>query len=231
MALLTLAVFSSVAGILILWVFKLTSNQRALRVTRRRVMAHLLALRLFGDDPAAVLRSQARLLWWNARYMALLLPPFLVVAIPLYVAWDHLDALWGRAPLKSGDTAVVTAQLRGGATRAELTAPPWLAIETPPVRSLATHEVSWRVRVLRAGSGEMSVRVGTEQAGLMIDARPGLHYRGERGTASGAIEWVEIRYPRTELALLGISTNWVVWFCVISTITALAFRGKLRVTF
>src|ERR1017187_280099 len=103
MALLTLAAFSAVAGGLILWAFKATSNQRALKAARRRLRAHLLAMRLFADDPVVILRSQARLLAWNGRYMALLLPPFLAIAIPMFFAWDYLDAVWGRAPLAPGD--------------------------------------------------------------------------------------------------------------------------------
>ena len=224
MPLLTLAAFSTVAGVLILWAFKATSNQRALKATRRRVRAHLLAMRLFADDPVVILRSQARLLAWNARYMALLLPPFLVVAIPLFFVWDHLDAVWGRAPLAPGDTTIVTARLRGNVSRAQLVAPAWLAMESPPVRVLAEHEVSWRVRVRQAGSGDVTVRVGTERGGKRIEARPGLHYLGERtAMAGGPIEWAEVRYPRAD-------SNWVVWFCLISTVSALALRRRLRVT-
>ena len=91
--------------------------------------------------------------------------------------------------------------------------------------------MSWRVRVKQSGSGEVSVHVGAGRAGQRIEARPGLHYLGERTSLSGGpIEWVELRYPRVHLDLLGVSANWVVWFCLISTLAALALRGKLRVT-
>lgn len=223
MALLTLAIFSAVAGVLILWVFKVTSNQRALKATRRRVRAHLLAMRLFADDPVMMLRSQVRLLAWNLRYMALLLPPFLVVAIPLYFAWDSLDAMWGRAPFRTGDTTVVTAKVRDNVSGAQLIAPFWLAVESPPVRVLAEHEVSWRVRVRQAGSGDVVVRLGADRAPKRIEARPGLHYLGDRAKSAGEqIEWVEIHYP-------GADTHWVIWFCMISTISALALRSRLHV--
>jgi len=223
MAVATLAVFSAVAGVLVLWIFKLTSNQRALKATRRRVRAHLLAMRLFGDDPVVILRSQGRLVWWNLRYMALLVPPFFVVAIPLYFAWDSLDALWGHAPLVPGDTTVVTAGLRGNAAGVRLVTPKWLAVESPAVHAVADREVSWRVRVLRPGSGELAVSVDDERAARSIEARPGMHYLAGRTKESGNIEWVEVRYPAA-------SFNWVIWFCVISTVAALAVRGRLRVT-
>jgi hypothetical protein len=231
MPFLTLAVFSAVAGVVILWAFKACSNQGALKRARRRMRAHLLGVRLFADDPVVILRSQGRLLAWNARYLALLLPPFLAVAIPLFLAWDQLDAVWGRAPLAPGDTAVVTARLRRDAPGAQLVVPGWLVVETPGVRVPAEHEVSWRVRVRLAGSGQVSVRVGAEHAEKRLEARPGLHYLRDRTTTAGAIEWLELRYPRKNLTLLGVSFNWAVWFCLISALTALSLRRKLRVTF
>ena len=230
MAFATLFAFSAACGILILWIFKLTSNQRALKATRRRVMSHLLAMRIFAAEPTVVLRSQFRLLAWNARYIALLLPPFLAVAIPLYFAWDSLEALWGRASFAPGDTAIVTAKFRGDAPPAQLVAPAWLSIETPPVRILAENAVTWRVRVRQSDSGEISVRAGSEIASRGIEARPGLHYRAERATTSGPIEWIEVRYPPAPVGVLGVDASWIVWFCAISTLAALALRGRMRVT-
>jgi hypothetical protein len=230
MALATLAAFSVVAGAAIAWIFKVASSRLALRLARRRMRAHLLAMRLFGGDPVVVLGSQGRLLAWSARYMALLLPPFLLVAVPLFFAWDPMDAVWGRAPLAPGDTAVVTARLRGDVLGAQLIVPAFLVVESPPVRVPDEREVSWRVRVRQAGSGEAMVRVGTGRAGKWIEARPGLHYLAERtATAGSPIEWVEVRYPRAFPSLAGVSADWVVWFWLISAVTALALRRRPRI--
>ncbi|MGA2194329.1 MAG: hypothetical protein ABSH40_03590 [Bryobacteraceae bacterium] len=231
MALLTLAAFSAAAGVLILVVFKAISNQRALEAARRKLRAHLLAIRLFADDPVVILRSQGRLLVWTLRYMALLAPAFLVIAIPLFLAWDRLDAVWGHAPLAPGETVILTARLSDSAALPRLVAPDWLPVESPPVSADAGHEVSWRLRVSRAGAGEVGVIAGTERASRRIEARPGLHYLPDRETAAGGpILWLEMRYPRSELTVLGVSASWPVWFFLISTFTALAFRHRLRVT-
>jgi hypothetical protein len=231
MALLTLVAFSTAAGLLILLVFKAISNRRALQTARRKLRSHLLAIRLFADDPAVILRSQGRLLLCTLRYMALLLPAFLAVAIPLFLAWDRLDAIWGRAPLEPGETVILTARLSDSVSNPLLVAPDWLPVESPPVRVDAVHEVSWRLRVGRAGSGDVSVTAGAERVSKRIEARPGLHYLPDRETAAGGpILWLEAPYPRSELAVWGVSASWPVWFFLISTITALAFRHRLRVT-
>ena len=231
MALLTLAAFSAAAGVLILYVFKAISNRRALLAARRKLRAHLLAIRLFADDPAVILRSQGRLLLWTLRYMDLLVPAFLAIAIPLFLAWSHLDAVWGHAPLQPGETVILTARLRDSVASARLDVPDWLSVESLRVRVDADREVSWRLRVARAGSGKVEVIAGSERASKWIEARPGLHYLPDRETApAGPILWLEAPYPPCELAVLGVSARWPVWFFVISSVTALAFRNRLRVT-
>ena len=232
MALLTLAAFSAVAGILILVAYKFCSSGRAIRTARGRARAYMLAPRLFADDPVVIGKSLARLLVWNARCLALMVPAFVVVAVPLFLSWDYLEAVWGRTPLTQGETAVVTARMRPDAADPQLLAPEWLRVETPAVNVHGQGEVSWRVRVLRAGSGPVTVRAGEATASRWIEATPGLHYLPERSRMTGGpIEWIELQYPRTNLNLLGVSWSWAVWFCVFSTAAALALRRKLRVTF
>jgi hypothetical protein len=224
MALLTLAAFSAISGVLILLAFKAISNRRALTAARRKARAYLLAIRLFADDPRLILRSQGQLFAWTARYVALLLPAFFVVAIPLYFAWDRMDAIWGHAPLVPGETVILTARLSDPAVRPQLVLPGWLAVESPPVRVASEHEVSWRLRVSRAGSGTADVIAGAERATKRMEARPGLHYLPDRESAAGGpILWLEMRYPHSGM-------SWPVWFFAISTLTALAFRSRLHVT-
>jgi hypothetical protein len=232
MAITTLAIFSAVAGMVILWVFKRLSNQRALKETRRKIRSHLLAIRLFGNDPIMVLRSQGRLLSSNLRYMALLLPSFLVVTIALFFAWDYLEALWGRVPLAPGQTAVVTAHLRGEPATLTLNAPSWLTVESPAVRVLAAPEVSWRVRVREASAGEISICSAGDCARTWVEARPGMHYLPARSrTGSGPFDWVEVPYQTADVKLAGISMSWEVWFFFFSMLSALIFRSRLSVTF
>lgn len=221
---------SVLAGPIILWIFKFTSNQRALHATRRRVISHLLAMRLFPDDPRMIVRSQGRLLAWNARYLALLFPPFLAIAVPMWFAWSYLDALWGHAPFTAGESTVITAHIARGGSEATLSAPPWIAIESPAVHAVADGEVSWRVRVRERGAGDITIHAGTVNVARRIDATPGLHYLPDRTKAQAPVEWLEIRYPRARIQLAGIAAGWAVWFFAISTLSALALRRTLRVT-
>ena len=53
---------AAVTGVLLLAVFKYTSNQRAIERVRNDIDAHLLALKLFNDSPLVALEAQGRVL-------------------------------------------------------------------------------------------------------------------------------------------------------------------------
>lgn len=100
-------VVSIVTGIVVLWcVGKLTPQRRLARV-RDKAIACIYEMRLFVDRPRIVARAQASLLRWSAWYVALTLPALVVLALPLFVAYQHLDARWGRAPLRPDEPALV----------------------------------------------------------------------------------------------------------------------------
>jgi hypothetical protein len=166
------------------------------------------------DDPRQVLRSQRALLADNVRIMRLLLRPFLIVAIPMALAMWQLDALYGRAPLRVGEPAVVSAEWRQSA----IGAPDGLMVETVPVYTQATSETSWRIRPLRPTSG--IVRVASFERRIV--AGSGIAYLPEPVVGRNAID---IRYPRA--TVLGL--HWLVWFVMLSAIASFILRRPLRV--
>jgi hypothetical protein len=99
---LGLALLSASAGVGMLWVFQKTSNQARIKAVKRLVQAHLLELRIYRDEPGVMWQAQKSLLGANLRYMALMLQPALVMAIPFAILLVHLDAFYGRSPLPVG---------------------------------------------------------------------------------------------------------------------------------
>src|SRR5205823_6565042 len=135
-----LILISLIAGPAMLWVFKKTSNPPKIRAVKRLLMAHLLEMRIYRDEPGVVVRAQGSLLLANLRYMGLMLLPAVWLAAPLTILLIHLEAFYGRAPLPLGREAIVTVAMRkplnAGAPAATLEAPPGINIETPAVRVL-----------------------------------------------------------------------------------------------
>jgi len=241
--LVSLIPVSILAGIGMLIVFRHASDQAAIRHAKNLVAAHLLELRLFMDEPRLVLRAQRDLVVANMRFLRLMLRPVLVLALPMALLLAQMEAFYGHAPLVTGQPAIVTVQLKDGASGAALAlkAPAEIAIETPPVRVTGERQVSWRVRPLRAASGDLQVVEHDRVLTKSISAGAGMHYLSERrGSAAhllleaselpladSEVAWIEVGYPSAVVLRL----HWLIWFFLLSGITALLLRRKFRASF
>jgi len=242
-ALLTLVPISIFAGIGMLLAFRHTSDQAAVRRLKGLVTAHLLEFRLFMDEPRLILRAQRDLILANLRFIRLMLRPVLILTVPMALLLVEMDAFYGRAPLVPGEAAIVTTQSKTDPAGLPLVlkAPPGIAVETSGVRVPAEHQVSWRIRPLLAIAGSLELSSGGNTIRKTISAGSGIHYLSERRASlagfflhptewpitHGAIDWIEVRYPGA--SILGF--HWLLWFFVISGITALLLRRKFRTAF
>ena len=246
--LVSLIPLSAVVGLGMLWVFAKTSNQKAITRAKKRMQAYLLELRLYGDDPGLLFRAQGNLILANFKYMGHMFKPALILTIPMVVLLFHLDAVYGiRAP-RSGESAVVTVQAAGPlAPTVEppaLTAPEGVVVETPAVRARDLGQFNWRVRAVGAAHGDLGFEWQGRSWTKSIDAGPGLRYVSHRRESSTwnqfaapgeplldvqDIDAVEVRYPAAEIDAFGFQLHWLVWFLLISIVTAYALKGVFGV--
>jgi hypothetical protein len=192
------------------------SDQDAIVRTKSLAQAHLLEFRLFMDEPRQVLRSQRDLIADNLHLMRLLLPAFLALAVPMLLVMWQLDALYGRAPLRVGEAAVVSAESR----QHSIAAPDGVTVETNAVYTQADRQTSWRIRPSLPISGQM--RVGSRERRIV--AGSGISYLPQPLIGNNAIE---IAYPPA--TILGF--HWILWFLVLSTVAGFLLRRPLRVAF
>src|SRR5438105_14265410 len=82
---------SIVIGLLMVVLFRYTSDQKAIRVAKDQLKAHLLAVRLFQDQLPVVLSSYGRIVKGTGRYLQLAFKPLLLVIIPLTLLIVQLD--------------------------------------------------------------------------------------------------------------------------------------------
>lgn len=240
-ALATLILISVLAGIAILLFFLYTSDPAAVRRAKGIAQAHLLEFRLFMDDPVLVLRAQRDLIVANLRFLKLMIRPFLWMLIPMGLLLAFLEAFYGHAPLRVGDAAIITAQVRNAAAPLIFQAPPEIAVETPPVHVIAERQVSWRIRPLRAVTTELRILDDGRVVTKRISAGRGMRFLSERRgsllslllypteppLSDNEIQWIEIRYPPATI----LHVHWLVWFLAISAITALALRRRFGAVF
>ena len=76
-------VLSIVIGLLMIVLFGYTSDQKAIKVAKDQLKAHLLAVRLFRDQLPVVMGSYGKILRGTGRYLKLAFKPLLYVIIPI----------------------------------------------------------------------------------------------------------------------------------------------------
>jgi hypothetical protein len=241
----SLTAIAIAVAIAMLWAFGRCSDQAAIRIAKRKVRAHLLAFRLYADEPSQIFRSQKQLLVWNARYLALMMRPTLVTILPLALLLFHLDAIYGRRPLEAGEAAIVTAQWAGESDPSPALVGHGVAVETPPLRLPAEHQVCWRVRATDV-TGSVDLNLAGVSTQKLVQAGRGLSYLSERRVASlpawlfyprearlpeTALQSISVDYPAARISVFGFGVHWLVWFCIVSFVAMLTLRRRFRVTF
>ena len=240
---------SVVSGVALLFIFRWTSNPRAIRDARRRAQAELLAVRLYREEPRVVLRAQARFLAAITRYLGQMLVPFAALALPFSLLAAHLDARYGSRALAVGERAVV--EVRGTPTLidgASLESSQGLAVEAGPVRIPARGAASWRIVAKAPGPQSVALVVGERRIDKKVPvskiargAAPARMCAGLTGfflapaeTAIGddcAVRRIEVRYPSLEIDVFGWKVSWIVVFLVVSSAVALALHRRAGVEF
>lgn len=160
-ALATLIPLSALCGIATAFVFRRFASSGT-RQTVNRILAHVMELRLFLDEPGLIWNAQCDLLRENLRLFAQIAVPSLIAAPLIALVMWQADAVYGRAPLRAGEAVVVTAHVKNG-NDVRMEAPADVIVETPGVRVPRLHEVSWRIRPLRPFSGRLSVNAAIER--------------------------------------------------------------------
>ena len=248
---IAMIVVSLLTGLLMLAVFRWTSNQDGIRRSKNAIKAHLLELRLYKDSLAQQLRSQGRVLRANGRYLGHALKPMLVMIVPVLLILVQLNLRFGSRPLALGETAILKVKLAAGHTPVEtgivLEAPPGVAVETPPLRIEEDREIDWRLRAAAPGAHELTFRLGADaftktvfvgERGLIKipNLKPGpslldqVFNPGERPIPKGVpVESVEVLHPERRLDLLGLRVHWLAAFFILSIVFGFALKGVFKV--
>jgi hypothetical protein len=245
--LLTLAVWSVVAGIAGMFLYRAVSNQNALKRVNSRMKADLLAMKLFKDEISVTFSCQWDLLKVTGMKFWYALFPLLVMMVPFVLAMSQLGTFYEFRPLAAGEPAVVSLFLSDAAWDANrnaiLDVPAGVRVETPqPIRDAGQKVVRWRISPTAHGQYVLAWNVNGERVEKSLSAgedlmrvspvRPGtnfwdrLLYPTERAfSTASSVQKIEITYPTRETW----PTHWLVSFLVLSIVAGLACIPFMKV--
>ncbi|MEQ8765068.1 MAG: hypothetical protein RL885_14140 [Planctomycetota bacterium] len=253
--LLGLIIVSCLLGVVMILVFKWTSDQDGIQVAKDRMKAHMFAIRIFKEDLGVLGRS----LWQICKNLALyqfhFLKPVAVAIIPLMILLFQLDMRFSYDGLDVGQRVVLKAELKEGIDpAAEIEIPEGLVVEAtvrhrdryPADVAVDKGEVVWRLRAEKEGDYEVKMRVdGKEEIKRITVGERVRHmapirtnsfweallYPAEAPLAEESpFESIQITYPSQELGPLSGGSGWVLAIVfVLSMVFGYAVKGLFGV--
>jgi hypothetical protein len=237
---LSATLIAIVSGMVMILVFKHTSNQRAIKRARQQIRSSLLSVKLFFDNPWVGFRGQAGALAGALKLLVFAVVPVLVMLVPVTLLLGQM-ALWYQArPLRIGEDAVISLKLDDSVTAT------WPFEDTRgPVRVLSEHEICWSISALKDGDHTLIFRVDGQPIekklaigdGLMRVSlrRPDwewsdalLHPSEPPFAPNSTVRSIEVQYP-TRSSWTSGADSWVYYWFIVSLVVGFLLRGVFRV--
>jgi hypothetical protein len=241
-------VLSIVIGLLMIVLFGYTSNQKAIKVAKDQLKAHLLAVRLFQDQLHVVMGSYGRILRGTVRYLKLAFMPLLYVIIPITLLIVQLDPYLGSTgiPVNVPFLATVRVSNPDALNDVALELPTEIAMTAPAVHVPVAREIVWRLAASKEGAYELKV----SEAGQSVTKT--VHVSSELARVSPArlrghfwdrmfsstefaipdnspIESITINYPERTIDIAGYEISWIWLFFILSMIAGFIFKELLGI--
>jgi hypothetical protein len=239
---------SIVIGLVMVIVFRNTSDQKAIHAAKDRLKAHLLALRLFQDQIPVVLRSYGRIVLATARYLRLAFKPLLFVILPLTFLIVQLDRYLGWMPVEAGRPFLIKVRMDNlnSLNEALLQLPGGLSTMAPAVHVPSAREIAWRVVAEKPREYLVNVQASDQTLSKRVVVGAGLprlspvRLRGKFWVRifvsgepalplNGPVESIAVQYPERDIAFAGFEWNWIWLFFVLSLAAGFLFKSILGI--
>ena len=237
-----LSLVSVVTGVVMVFLYRWTTDQKKLKEIRDKIKIHFLEVRLFKEDMAEMFTIQKEIIKENLNYLRYTFKSAVVLIIPIIFIVIDLNARYSFYPIRSGDSFVVSATVQelSSLSRIELTLPQGLAMDVPSMRIPEEKRVSWQVHAGSSGIYNLIFHQGEKQYmhNAVISSRiqriyPDMKTQKEwisRFTSNAGflpsdspIQMIHIEYPK-QGSFLGLQPGWLYYFFSISMIAGLAVK-------
>jgi uncharacterized membrane protein (DUF106 family) len=249
---------SFLTALLMLFVFRFTSNQEGIRLVKNKIKAHLLELRLFKDRLSLSFQAQGNILRYNLKYIGYSTKPLLVMIVPLILILIQLNIWFGYEALTPGQETIIKVKLEEGHSPLDISLSlepsSGFDIQTPPLRIEEEMEISWRLQAREKGVHDLALIINGQRLikELAVAQRPlskisplkvrrnfinELMNPGESPLSGDLpIKTIEVKYPTKDMSLFGWNIPWlwgippwlIVYF-VLSIILGFILKGIFKV--
>lgn len=252
----SLAVFvlSLLTGVVMLLLFKATTNQDRLVAARGILTGRLYEMGLYQDHLGVLMKIQRDMILANLRYVRWSLPALLAMLVPMLLILTQFDARYGHRPFLPDETALVQVTLaqQEWSLLADLVleAGAGVEVDSRPVLDPGSGVVIWRVRAIAPGDHLLTVRwpdggAGVTKQLVVGEGAPRLARVRERESlrrvllnpaeaplpGDQPVVSISLALPARDLVYAGIHTHWLMALIVFSLVFGFAVKDLLKVRF
>ena len=239
---------SILIGLLMVVIFRYTSDQKAIGRAKDILKANLLAVRLYQDQLPVVLGAYGKILRGTGNYLRLTFTPFLVVIIPMTFLLIQMDRYLGWMPLQTAQPFLVEARVNDAETldQIQIHLPNAFISSAPAVHIPKEKLVVWRVAANQTGEYDLGIEAGGQIETKHIVVSSALarlspvRLRGSFWTRMfssaetaipdrSSIQAITVNYPERNIRLAGMEWNWIVLFFLASLIAGFIFKSVLGI--
>jgi len=242
-------IISAVTGLILLVIFKYTSNQRAIGNIRDDIKANMLAMKLFKDSISVTLHAEVRIFKGAFLLLFHAIGPMLVMVLPVSLLLAQMSLWYQSRPLLPGEAAVMTVKLNdnveGNWPTVNIEPTSVAEVTIGPVRVFSKREICWEIKALENGKHYITLDVNRRQIekelaignGFMrvSSTRPAcnwanimMHPAEEPFAPDSLVQSVTIDYPK-RLSKTSGADWWLIYFFVASMLIALILRPLVKV--
>jgi len=240
---------SAITGLLLLIIFKFTSNQKAIGSVRDIIKADMLAIKLYKDNPWNILSSQFKIFGNAAKLLIHSFKPLIIMTIPVLLLLSQMGLWYQTRPLVNGEETIVSLKLNdmpyASWPKIKMDPPSGADIINGPVRIFSKNEILWKIRAKENGNhllrflidqstiskeftvGDDLMRVSVKRPGwnwtdiLTNPAEPPFQ-------PSSPVQSITVEYP-DRISKISGTDWWVIYFFICSMVFALIFKPVFKV--
>jgi uncharacterized membrane protein (DUF106 family) len=237
-----LTAVSVVTGVVMVFLYKWTTDQETLKEIRDQIKIHFLEIRLYKDDMAEMFSIQKDILRENLKYLRYTFKAAILLIIPILFIIFDLNVRYSYHPIRPGGSFIVSAfaEEGGALEKLKLSLPPSLTLEVPAIRVAEENRVSWQVRSGSAGSYNLAIHQGEKQYSMRVSVSNRVQRiytekdKGHRWTSrilpgaefipeDALLQKIRIEYPE-QSSFLGLQPGWLYYFFLVSMAAGLLVR-------
>lgn len=243
---------SILSGLLLIYLFKITSNQKAIKCVKNKIKAYIFEIRLFDLNPLGLLNVLFRILRTNLTYISYSLIPLLFMLPPVILVLIQLNFRYGYRHHNPGESAMLKILINDDIDIMKIETILHMhdqaAVETGPLRNIRSNYIAYQLTVNEPQDANIEIELYYNDLNLSLEKMFNNDPRKRKISnrkpensflnillnpfekplsleQSSIVREITISYNENRISVLGINFHYIVFFFIFSVIGGFMFKG------